>query len=1429
VAQEALMLALLPASWIPGLLAVRPGHVVGLGLLLLVTVVLWHTFGSQPRRRRGYRRAMRRLHDGDWRSPLSWAQRQSASHPSALWQGRCRSLEGECHRLAGETLLAEKDYEKALDHHLAAARLLGLPEAEVRDRVREAMLAEVRRLFAGSTGPDVSATLDLIDRALRLAAPGPEAAFWQGLCHIRQGRSDLALAALHTAHAAAPFLDPPLYLGALLLREGRPQEALRHLSEANRLAPGCPFVSWQLGTAMVAANSDSQLAVRALQRAVGPQGFGPWLKTPRQAWTEGLPEGRSFVRRLASEYPYACPLLGDNVGLMIRQAQLVLAQAQGRLGNYQEAADLYAALMQDAPPTVGLSRGLGQALARLGKYEDAIKHLRSAYDREEPRNPLTAGYLALCSARGKPARPEDRLQNLAWAIRLVAQFHRPGDREWAGLCSEVFAEARAAGVPLGVDDQRRLCDTLASVDATDPLAAAAYEQLTATYPDAVRPEYAWLHGQGVVRHGGGGERELELLARAFQDPSAGRAFFAARQWDHEELEYALLARTAVRRPGRFPEVLGPDYAGRGESLLLARSMRLEAAGDRDAALAAAEILVELAPDSRPGLDRLACLAYRRGNLDRAAALLGRLQHLAPGDPLPFVRRAMVERALGIAPAWVETMELALAQCRGRRRAAVAFLGARLALASGLTDQAVPWLHACLQEEPEHADALWCLAAVKALRNDNAGLAAQAAAMQRPDVAAPRFHYLAAVCHLAAGDQAGTHAALARTTADPALASDCDYLGGCAFAEAGNGAAAREALAKAAQATDGSSADHARARLGRICFSQGEYAEAIRSWTGLERGKRAAWQFEEALQQTVLLCGLHALQGGEFPRAAEWFDQARRLGGRDLRLGAWHVLSLVKEGQRWLREARSTADVDQQALVEAVRSFEAAVEAGCRDPQILYLLATAQKWQGKLREARKALALVADPDADVWFQRGLLSLRERQWAQAEQELSQAVRLEPRWYEAAYNLLRTELTLGRTDAAAGLASQVAGLTPSAENRTLFQALHALLLGGRGANGSRQADPVLARLAAEDEQRLVRMLGSVGHLETACDLLHALAGMRPRGAEARQAYLEAMIVRAKTLLDRTDWGAAEKLLLGLDPDRLADRGTQAAFYNLLGVCSCLNQNFREGAQFFQHALKRGGHDPRVRQNLALVQEWLGSLVEADPHWEQYFGLFDPRLPTGPGVANYRERLRYEGRLRLAARNADRQRWDAALLHARQALELRPNDPVTLERVLQWYHQAGRPEEARRLLRQLRAVQPNDPLHELIELELQPFRNLDDVEKALAGLQYLAARPCPPRVEERAAAFAAGLVPVLLRMTGQVEEQLERVLRQIRPVPQDQVNWPTVHAAMRSMKQDLKQARKLAALFLLLVRNPELQRRLRELTGRLEQKIDQCKKVGG
>ena len=192
----------------------------------------------------------------------------------------------------------------------------------------------------------------------------------------------------------------------ILLRQGKPQEA-RALADANRIDAHCPFVPLHMGLALVAANGDAGLAVRALQRALGPRGLAQWVKEPRRAWSDALPENRSYVRRLAVKYDYTCPLLGGDLLPAINRGRFALGQAHYRLGQYAEAADVYARLLQDSPPTAEVLRAHGLALAKLERYDQAYKQLRIALE-QEPGDHLTAAYLALCGALGKPTQEEDR-------------------------------------------------------------------------------------------------------------------------------------------------------------------------------------------------------------------------------------------------------------------------------------------------------------------------------------------------------------------------------------------------------------------------------------------------------------------------------------------------------------------------------------------------------------------------------------------------------------------------------------------------------------------------------------------------------------------------------------------------------------------------------------------------------------------------------------------------------------------------------------------------------------------------------------------------------------------------------------------------------------------------------------------------------------
>src|SRR5262245_23075252 len=228
------------------------GVVAAVALLLLLGV--WLLLGQGPRRRRAWRHAQKLLKQGDWNEALRLVREQQQRGPhSATWQNRLNTLEGDCLHAAAATALQQHNFEDALGHALRSAQLLNQKEDDARAWVLEAMLAEVRRLFATSSGKDTQAVHDLIGRALILQADCPEAYFWKALCHLREGEAEQSAETLQRARSAGGFIAPPLYLGAQMLQQGRTAEALRTLSEASRLDANCPIVTLQLGVAMIAA------------------------------------------------------------------------------------------------------------------------------------------------------------------------------------------------------------------------------------------------------------------------------------------------------------------------------------------------------------------------------------------------------------------------------------------------------------------------------------------------------------------------------------------------------------------------------------------------------------------------------------------------------------------------------------------------------------------------------------------------------------------------------------------------------------------------------------------------------------------------------------------------------------------------------------------------------------------------------------------------------------------------------------------------------------------------------------------------------------------------------------------------------------------------------------------------------------------------
>jgi tetratricopeptide (TPR) repeat protein len=1433
---------------------VLPAFLVYVGVVLILGIVAgscWLVYGRGPRRRRSYRRILKLMNENAWAQALEEVQwLQSLGLLSPLWQSRIRQAEGECRRLAGLAALTEKRFTEGLDSLLKSARLLDQDEAQCRTRVAEEMLEEIRRLFVAMSpnpfqakiakkNPDPSnghadeSLPDLIRQLLSLQSPCPEASFWLGLWHVQQNRIDLALPALEDSRAAAgeTIFDPSFYLGTLLLREGRIPEALRHLADANRMAPECPLVPWQLGMAMVAEGDKDSLAVRPLQKALGLQGLAAWLRSPFRLWHEALPDrGHSYVRRLAEKYPFVCPVLGADVGPMIRQGQIALAQAQYRLGNFAEAVNLYEAVLQESPPTLPILRGLGLSLARLERYDDAFKHLRVAYELEQSQDPkganaLTVGYLALCGAKGRPSQPQDKLKNVLWAIRSLAGFDRKGDPEWARINSVVFAEARFSNLSAPIEDQVRLCDLLASVDATDSEAAAAYHQLAVSSREALKPEHAWLYCRALQQHGLENPRDLEICRRAFADESAMHSFFEKRGWNLEEVEYLFMARCATAGASADAVSALPDpLRKKAEPFLLARCQRLEQAGQAAEALAAAEVVLPLAPKSAPAYDLLARLNYQAGNLNRASDILAAWHECFPNDFCPLVRKAVVDQKLSQADASLDAVRKALELARSRARAEIAVLGGRLALLANRANEALTFFQQALSDDPHHRMAWWCASAVRCLLGDRASLTGQLPDQNLAKGTDPSFHYMSAVAYLSAGQFLQSVESARKAIAgflkvrDSIQAAECAYLGGLALVCQQDIPAASVEFQQVVEGPEKSpSADLARAQLANIRFSRGSYEEAIELWKGLQDSKRDEWRLDEVLRRTVFLAAVQALKSHRYEQAAKHLRELR-LGGQDDRSSNLLTYALVQAGRESLQRSEFEG---------AKRFLQEAIVNGCQASTVAYDLAEAYKHLGQPSKAREALQRIASPDARTICQSGLLGLEEKKLAQAEQDFARTWCEDPGLYAAGYNLLFTRLSLGHIDQALELFPTIAEQASDVNDRKFLGLLEKVLRCCQAADGTNPPRLLSEEISPDDERRLLQLVRELGHPATAAKILRLLASQQPDDVELQTAYLEAILVQAKGLLDHGDWDEAERLLAGcLAKKESSPKPIQAALLNLLGCCACLNQDYETGVHSFAAALQIVPRDPRLSQNLALAYELQGRLPEAEPHWNWYLEVLDGRIPTPPDAPGYKERLAFECLHRLAVRFSEKSNWNNALTFIQRAYQIRPNDPDTTERLFHLLNQLKKSDEARRVLRRLQHMRPNEPQVEMFELELIELNNLDNCNRVLVGIEALNVKyPNDVRMAERQSQLVGGVITYLKRLNRQVSEQLDRAAASVRRLPSFKVDWPEMKYYLRDLRSRMQRMKKTAARCMPLAVSEQHRRDLQQLLTNAERELEHCR----
>lgn len=609
--------------------------------------------------------------------------------------GELEELLGRCHEAAGEFGRAAQDYQKAVKHaparvesHVNLSRVLrlrlGRPaeadavmDALVRHspRLTAAYLARARyRLEYGQKG-----AAEDIQKARELAPEDADVYLVSAQLLRQDGQPEQAVHLLERALKKHPK-DIRLYqvLARLLMETHQADKAVSCLRSGLEALPGQPGLLWALAERLI----ESRLDVEAsdLIARMGRAGFRPArldylrgrLHMTKGQWSEAT---NLLLRRR--------PHLTSSPDLL-KQVELNLAQCHAALGDSEQQMAAYRrAIALDSrwlPPRLGL----GAALAKLGRLEEAISEYQQAtalpgapasawlslarlqlentvrqpapqqdwqtVERplqrakeqlpDSPQVPVVEAQLLL--ARGQPDQAQTILER--------ARDRRPEQIElWAALIGMAQARPQPEQAEALVHQaQQRLGDT----PAVRTLAAGYWS----TRPAAeARPALGALLTE-LEKFPAAQQEQLRVsLARAYH--RAGLLPEARQQWDeiarrkpddlHVRLEIFDLTLEAGEEAGLAPAVEQIKRLEGSDGVLwrlaeAARRMLAARRGDRKA-LADARTLSLEAATRRPGWPRVALLEADIAELEKNTekALEKYRRALALGERrMPVVRRTV---------------------------------------------------------------------------------------------------------------------------------------------------------------------------------------------------------------------------------------------------------------------------------------------------------------------------------------------------------------------------------------------------------------------------------------------------------------------------------------------------------------------------------------------------------------------------------------------------------------------------------------------------------------------------------------------------------------------------------------------------------------------------------------------------------------------
>ncbi len=526
--------------------------------------------------------------------------------------------------------------------------------------------------------------------AAAVAAALPSAAASAALdeAHAAFARADYPRAAVLLEREAAAAPDDAgvrLTLAVTLLQMKEPARALPHLDAVLRLAPDAHIVRRLRDSAEESAVQRGLKAPRPMvlssrARAQSPGRDGS-LALLREA-AERHPGSAALANLLAD----ACQLAGDlrcAEEWYLRAGQLAPLWSKPRIGlaiavlesDPPRAANLLETVLEREPRNAQARLWLGDAYARLGRHDEAMRCYRAAEQNPETRADakVRIGAILVRSSqvpealeqfRQASGQEPDNVAALAGVAQSNVLLNRPEEARQAVEQSKTAARealpqtrARLYNVTGGVQSSLgaygpAISDLERAIE-LEPGNQDAYARLARACREAGILDAEIERRERQRRAGSEDPKVLRFLAEAYSQKGDLRSEIAvleklaslepedAWMWRMRQAAALWSAGERARAAQAWLAAVDTGYPTRTETVARSILAARDAAGTVTAFL-------ESRPPSARSLHLLYALAEARGDLEAAAELLDRVIAMDPGNPSLYGQKGYLLRRLGRA-------------------------------------------------------------------------------------------------------------------------------------------------------------------------------------------------------------------------------------------------------------------------------------------------------------------------------------------------------------------------------------------------------------------------------------------------------------------------------------------------------------------------------------------------------------------------------------------------------------------------------------------------------------------------------------------------------------------------------------------------------------------------------------------------------------